>query len=55
MGAAAQRICGRGSSVSGEGDGTPGWVLPSLGILAVAGVLLVVVRSRRLPEDRDDA
>lgn len=37
--------------VSGEGDDTPGWVVPSILVLVVAGGAAAVVRHRRLPRD----
>ncbi len=40
--------------VSGEGDGTPGWVVPSIVVLVVLGIVAVVVRQRRLPPDPRD-
>ncbi|MDX8152501.1 hypothetical protein SK069_12920 [Patulibacter brassicae] len=40
--------------VSGEGDGTPGWVVPSIVVLVVLGVVAVVLRQRRLPPDPRD-
>jgi hypothetical protein len=42
-GAAAEQV----TDVTGEGDGAPGWVLPSAIVIAVAAVVLVVVRRRR--------
>jgi hypothetical protein len=40
--------------VSGEGDGAPSWVLPSIALLVIAGVIAVVLRHRRLPAEDED-
>lgn len=40
--------------VSGEGDSAPGWVIPSVVVLALVGVVAVVLRNRRLPPESDD-
>jgi len=40
--------------VSGEDDGTPGWVVPSIVVLVVLGLIAAVVRHRRLPDDPQD-
>lgn len=37
--------------VSGEGDDTPGWVVPSIVLLVLAGGVAAVLRHRRLPRD----
>jgi hypothetical protein len=42
-GAAAEEL----TDVTGESDGAPGWVLPSAIVIALAAVVLVVVRRRR--------
>ncbi|MDX8153315.1 hypothetical protein SK069_17080 [Patulibacter brassicae] len=39
--------------VSGQSDGVPGWVLPSLVVLALAGGTAVVIRNRRLTDDEE--
>jgi hypothetical protein len=42
-GAAAEEV----TDVTGEGDGAPGWVLPSAIVIVIAAVVLVAVRRRR--------
>ncbi|MEV4418531.1 hypothetical protein AB0L40_00980 [Patulibacter sp. NPDC049589] len=37
--------------VSGQGDETPGWVVPSIVLLVLAGGVAAVLRHRRLPRD----
>ncbi|MGE4427012.1 MAG: hypothetical protein AB7G37_11225 [Solirubrobacteraceae bacterium] len=37
--------------VSGEGDPTPGWMVPSMVVLVLAGVVAVILRNRRLSDD----